>query len=108
MLTFLFWNVGGELPKGTEPEKRNARHTRLLDILKRLTCARSVDILILAETPLGRNETLQKINENEDSATRFHGPSPRSHCERITIYYRFPLRYVSVKKEGEKYTSIPC
>ena len=62
MLTFLFWNVGGELPKVTSASKVVARNTRLREIIGNLARAHDIDLLVLAECPIGSNDLLQRLN----------------------------------------------
>jgi hypothetical protein len=103
MLTLLFWNMGGQLPKDTPSALVQARHARLLGILRNLTSAHKVDVLILAEIPLGEDEVWKEINVGNPLA--FNRPV-NSLCERIKIYPRFPHRFMSIfgASESAKYT----
>jgi hypothetical protein len=92
MLTFLFWNLGGELPDGTPDRVVIQRRVRLRSILANLTRQYQVDILILAECPLPTRTILDAINDQ--NPLPYASPDARSLCPRVTIYPRFPRRYL--------------
>src|SRR5262249_28900981 len=103
MLTFLFWNMGGELPAKTSPRLVVARKAPLLDVVGNLVRRHDVDLLLVSECPLGQGDVLRRIN---------HGsPVPYcqlgfSLCDRVTIYSRFPKRCMSLQgaSESSRYT----
>jgi hypothetical protein len=86
MLTFLFWNMGGELPARTSALRVAERRARLLDIVGNLTRRYDVDLLMVAECPLDRADLLTRINTG--NPTPYRDP-PFSLCDRVTIYPRF-------------------
>jgi len=104
MLTFLFWNAGGESPKSTPAKEVVARNTRLRGIIANLAKAHAVDLLVVAECPLQQNDLLQELNRNNTKP--YSRPDPNSQCERITIYPRFPQKAMSLSgaSESSKYT----
>ena len=87
MLTFLFWNVGGEAPLKTPAQAVLRRRTTLLSILQNLVRLHEVDLLILAECPFRQEDVLAAINRG--NTRPFQKPDHRSLCPRITIYPRF-------------------
>src|SRR4051794_7381661 len=103
MLTFLFWNVGGELPKSAPAAMAVARNARLRGIIGNLAKAHDVDLVILAECPLSQNEVLQELNRGSRAAA-YRKPDPNSQCERIAIYPRFYERSLNLRSESSKYT----
>ena len=66
MLTFLFWNMGGEGKKRTPTEiaEQNGRETRLLGVLRNLAEARSIDLVMLAECPVEAGRVLTELNRD--------------------------------------------
>jgi hypothetical protein len=104
MLTFLFWNMGGELPETTRPRVIRERNNRLLGILRNLTQLHDVDLLIIAESPLSAADVLTSVNHHLDARQFFREPDPRSLCERIKVYARFPTRYISRCDESPYFT----
>lgn len=104
MLTFLFWNMGGDLPKKTPALLVSERKARLLGILSNLTRQNVVDLLVLAECPLSRADILRGVNAGNSNPYR--EPDGKSLCERVTIYPRFPHRYLSLYggSESSKYS----
>jgi Endonuclease/Exonuclease/phosphatase family len=102
MLTFLFWNMGGELPESADADRIAARHRRLLGILRNLTGAHAVDLLMLAECPLSQTDVLQSINPGRSPPYR--EPDPRSLCQRIQVYPRSAARFLLRRDESPFYT----
>ena len=102
MLTFLFWNMGGDSPKNTPLPKVRARKDRLLGVLLELTKKQNVDVLMTAESPLESAEVLKAINNGNKMP--FREPDKDSLCPRIQIYPRFPERFLVRKDESSKYT----
>ncbi|MBI1914528.1 MAG: endonuclease/exonuclease/phosphatase family protein [Planctomycetes bacterium] len=104
MLTFLFWNMGGELPEITPPRQVNERKERLRGILANLIHRHQVDLLLLAEWPITQDEILQTINEHNQRP--FDAPDPHSFCERLAVYPRFSGRFLTLfgASESPRYT----
>jgi hypothetical protein len=88
MLTFLFWNRGGQGRKATAPRAARQREQRLQAVVANLTRRHQVDLLMLAECPVARGDVLEAINLQ--NPTPFSPPDPNSVCERIAIFPRFP------------------
>src|SRR5438445_10399493 len=104
MLSFLFWNMGGDAPKTSEPAKRRARDRLLHRALINLVNVHRLDVIILAECPLETGKILSDLNRKTPAT--FREPDPLSQCTRITILSRFPRRYFSAigTVESDTYT----
>jgi hypothetical protein len=104
MLTFLFWNMGGDLPESTPAVAVQERKNRLRSILGNLVRQHSVDLLMLAEWSLSEDEILSSINDR--NPIPFQRPDPRSQCKVIAAYPRFPGRFFSLfgASESARYT----
>lgn len=102
MLTFLFWNMGGESPKDMDPADARARTARLAEILHNLTKVHDVDLLMLSECPLLGLDVLRAINHDPDRLYR--EPDPKSLCDRIKIYPRFAPRWILRRDESGYFT----
>jgi hypothetical protein len=104
MLTILFWNMGGVLPAGTDPQVADQQKDRLLSAVGNLVRRHEVDLLLVAECPVGQEEMLGSINK--ENTTPFQKPDPRSMCDRVKIYSRFPARFLSLfaGSESARYT----
>ena len=104
MLTFLFWNMGGELPTKTPAHLVAERKARLVGIAANLTRQNDVDLLMLAECPLTSADILNGVNAGNSNP--YHEPDGKSLCERVTIYPRFSRRFLSLSNglESSKYT----
>ncbi len=76
MLTFLFWNMGGQLPEKTPASLARERRKQLGSILHNLVRAHDVDLLMLAEWPIPPEVILTTINERNPRV--FHTPDPNS------------------------------
>src|SRR5262245_38029624 len=101
MLTFLFWNMGGDSPPKSKPNEVRTRKNRLLGILRNLTAQHDVDFLMVAECPLGQAEVLSAVNH--DKKRPYREPDAKSFCDRIKLYPRFPSRYISLRDESPYY-----
>lgn len=108
MLTFLFWNMGGEGSKKTpdEVKEQTARETRLLGVLRNLAELRDVDLVILAECPVGAARVLAELNHGTTRPTsqQFRDADPSSLCEKLLIFPRFSRRYILKREEGSRFT----
>jgi len=106
MLTFLFWNLGG-IPKSVPDKVVRKRETVLKGIVANLTRQHQVDVLMLAECPLSGQELVEELNlqNPKPEPTGFRLPDPRSQCERVVIFPRFPMRFLKLRRESTKFTS---
>jgi hypothetical protein len=108
MLTFLFWNMGGEGPKRTSQEvaAQNAREARLLGVVRNLAEIRNVDLVILAECPVGATRVHAELNRNttRPKDERFREADADSSCEKVLIFPRFPARFLLRRSEGLRFT----
>lgn len=86
MLTFLFWNMGGELTSDAPSAKVKARNNLLTEILANLTRRHTVDILMVAEWPISLATILTSINAK--NPVKFRAPDENSLCERVAIFPR--------------------
>ncbi len=85
MITILFWNTNKKVPAGT---------------IANLAEIHSVDILLLAEYDFPITETLRELNRDRDLS--FH--AIQTYCDRISIYSRFPSRYIKRVAGSPYYT----
>jgi hypothetical protein len=83
MLTFLFWNLGNS-PR--------------LTALGRLARAHDVDVVVMAECGLTPGDVLGELNSGGVSSYH-HSPSE---CDRVTIYSRFPHRFIKPVHESDR------
>lgn len=108
MLTFLFWNMGGEGSKRTPEEvaDQRVRETKLLGVLRNLAEARDVDLVLLAECPVDAGRVLSELNRGatRPKSMQFREADPDSLCEKILIFPRFPGRFLLKRSEGARYT----
>jgi hypothetical protein len=74
MLTFLFWNMGGELPERTPTQLVLDRQARMRRVVGNLLQMNGVDVLAVAECPIGHGELLREINQADPDA--FDVPDP--------------------------------
>ena len=102
MLTFLFWNMGGEAAPSASRQVLHRRQT-LADISANLVRHHAVDVLILAECPLTPLELLWSLNARNPRP--FQPPDPGSLCHRLLLYTRFPIRQLQRECESAVYTS---
>lgn len=72
-------------------------------ILANLARRHNVDVLVLAECPVGDSDLLAVLNAK--NPVPFSSPDPASLCERLVILPRFPTRFLKRKSEGTKYTA---
>jgi hypothetical protein len=70
--------------------------------LHNLTKVHDVDLLMLAECPLGQEAVLRAINH--DKKRPYREPDARSLCDRIQIYPRFPARHLLRRDESRYYS----
>jgi hypothetical protein len=101
-MLFLFWNMGGRVDEEGLPRRARGREGRLASILANLARLHNVDLMILAECPLGSSDILAAANAGGVAA--FREPDPNSLCERIRVFPRIPGRFVRLRQESEKYT----
>jgi hypothetical protein len=92
MLTFLFWNMGGQLPVATRPAVAAERKRRMREIIGNLVRIHDVDLLMVAEWPIEQDEILKSVNAH--TRKLFQPPDPLSLCDRILIFPRFPAKYL--------------
>jgi len=108
MLTFLFWNMGGEGSKKTPDEvaKQTTRESRLLEILRNLAETRNVDLVILAECPVDAGHVSTELNQGttRPKDKQFREADSNSQCERILIFPRFSCRFLLNRSEGPRFT----
>lgn len=108
MLTFLFWNMGGEGKKRTPTEiaEQNGRETRLLGVLRNLAETRNVDLVMLAECPVGAGRVLSELNRgtSRPRSMQFREADADSLCEKVLIFPRFPTRFLLRRSEGPRFT----
>lgn len=102
MLTFLFWNMGGKLPKKTPAKKVAERDNHLNEIIGNLTRRHAVDILMIAEWPIPLSDILKSINRN--NPIPFKEPDPNSLCERVAIFPRSTVASLSRVAESARFT----
>jgi len=108
MLTFLFWNMGGEGSKKTPAEvvDQTAREARLFGVLRNLAEARDVDLVMLAECPVDAARVLPELNRGtkRPRGMQFREADPDSLCEKVLIFPRFPGRFIQKRSEGPRFT----
>lgn len=108
MMTFLFWNMGGEGSKKTPEEvvAENAREARRLDILRNLAESRNVDVVMLAECPVDAGRVLSELNRGttRQKGLQFRETDSDSQCKKILIFPRFPTRFLLRRSEGPRFT----
>lgn len=75
MVTFLFWNL-----------KRNDRRLALARMVK----LHDIDVVMLAECPLGVAEVLRELNSAPGSGFHYNA----GNCEKITVYSKFATHLV--------------
>jgi hypothetical protein len=107
MLTFLFWNLGGQREQHSlkQQAEESARVARIKAIAKNLTALHDVDLLILTECPFKPDEVLAELNKNiNDRGRRFRETDSRSNCDDILIFPRFSGRFLLLREEGRRHT----
>jgi hypothetical protein len=102
MLTFLFWNMGGELTQKTPPKKVAERNQRLYEMIGNLARRQDVDLLMIAEWPIPLPSILKSINTN--NPIKFKENDPKSLCERVVIFPRSTVADLILVSESAKYT----
>ena len=85
-LNVLFWNVQ---KKDLTPQIVN------------LAKSKDVDILVLAENPVGSEQLVQALNQQ---LTGYQTNNPISQCEKITIISRFPSKFIEPVYETKRLT----
>lgn len=107
MMTFLFWNMGGEGSKKTPEEvvAETAREARRLDVLRNLAESRNVDVVMLAECPVDARRVLSELNRGtRQKGLQFREADSDSQCKKILIFPRFPARFLLRRSEGPRFT----
>ncbi len=108
MLTFFFWNMGGEGHKRSPDEVKTeaAREQRLLAVLRNVAESRDVDVVMLAECPVSAARVLEELNRGSTrpQSMWFRDTDATSMCERVLIFPRFPARFLTKRSEGARYT----
>lgn len=108
MMTFLFWNMGGEGSKKT-PEKvlvETGRDEMRLDVLRKLVESHNVDLAMLAECPVDAKRVLLELNRGttRTKGLQFREADSDSLCRNILIFPRFPTRFLLRRSEGPRFT----
>ena len=108
MLTFLFWNLGGERKKDRPKQQtaEKARAARIKGIVENLSRVNDIDVLMVTEFPIESEESLSELNKNSrtDKALPFQPPDPNSLCDDILIFTRFSSRFLLRRQESSRYT----
>lgn len=108
MLTFFFWNMGGEGHKRSPDEVKTeaAREQRLLAVLRNVAEARDADVVMLAECPVPAARVWDELNRGttRPRSMWFRDTDSTSLCDRVLIFPRFPGRFLTKRSEGARYT----
>ena len=108
MLTFLFWNMGGERKRDSPKHQagENARVARLKAIAESLTRQHNVDVLMVTECPIAPLKLLAELNKSNRTlkGRQFREPDPRSFCDDILIFPRFSSSFLLLREESPRFT----
>jgi hypothetical protein len=108
MLTFFFWNMGGEGHKRTpdEVKAQAERERRLLAALRNVAEKRDVDVVMLAECPVPAARVLEELNRGSTRPRSmwFRDTDDTSLCDRVLVFPRFSSRILRKRSEGPRYT----
>jgi hypothetical protein len=86
MITFLFWNI---------------KNNPIQSIIARLALRHEVDVIMLAEYNIEVDKLLSELN-NLTGSMYYH--VSKIGCERIEIFTRFPIEFITPILESDKYT----